>query len=71
MLDRLLHSALWIAVMGLITATALSALALCYHGMFDLCAARFPAGSTGVGAGLLLILGCYSLARHGNDLMDR
>jgi hypothetical protein len=71
MLDRLLNGALWLAVMGLITATAGASLLLGYRGLFNLCAGRYPSGGIAVGVGLALAGASYLLCRHGNDLMDR
>jgi len=71
MLDRLLNSALWLTIMSLITGTAAGGLTLCYRGLFDLCAARYTSGSVALGAGMLLGLASYLLARNANDLIDR
>jgi hypothetical protein len=71
MFDRLLNGALWLAVMGMITATTGAALILGYRGLFTLCAGRYPAGSVTVAAGVGLAAASYLLCRHGNDLMDR
>jgi hypothetical protein len=71
MFDRLLNGGLWLAVMGLITASAGAALMLAYRGLFNLCAGRYRAGSATVAAGIGLAAASYLLCRHGNDLMDR
>ncbi|SRR5260221_10447239 len=71
MSDRLLNGALWLLVMGMITATAGAGLILGYRGVFALCAGLFLKGGVTVGIGIFLAGGSYLLARHGNDLMDR
>ena len=71
MFDRLLNGALWLAVMGMITATAGAALILAYRGLFTLCTGRYPAGSIAITGGIALAMASYLLCRHGNDLMDR
>jgi hypothetical protein len=71
MLDRLLNSALWLVVMGMIFASAGTALLLAYRGLFNLCNARYPLGAVAIAAGSLLAAGSFLLCRHCNDLMDR
>jgi hypothetical protein len=71
MLDRFLNGALWFAVMVLISASAIGALLLSYHGLFDICAHRYHSGGSSVTIGVFLGIGSYLLARNANDLMDR
>ena len=71
MFNRMLSGALWLVVVGMITATAGAALILGYRGVFDLCAGRLNVGSITLAIGVALAGGSYLLARHGNDLMDR
>lgn len=71
MFDRLLNSALWLVVMGMISATAGGSLILGYRGLFNLCAGRYPGGAIAVATGLVLAAGTYLLCRHCNDLIDR
>ena len=71
MLDRLLNTALWMTVMGMITATGGAALILAYRGTLNLCATKYPLGATAILAGTVLGGASYLLCRHCNDLMDR
>jgi hypothetical protein len=71
MFDRLLNGALWLTVMGMITATAAAGLLLSYRGLFDVCAGRIPGGAVAVLVGITLGGASYMLARNCNDLMDR
>lgn len=71
MLDRLLNSALWMIIMGMITATFGSAIILNYRGMLNLCVGKYPAGSVAILAGTLLGGASFLLCRHCNDLIDR
>ena len=71
MFDRLLSSALWLTVMGMISATAGASLILGYRGLFNLCAGRYPGGAIAVASGIVLASAAYLLCRHCNDLMDR
>ena len=71
MLDRLLMGGLWLTIMGLIMFTAGSSLFLGYRGLFHLLSRQYPAGLTTAGCGIALGIACYSLVRHGDDLMDR
>jgi hypothetical protein len=71
MLDRLLNSALWLVVMGLISLTAIFSLLLGFRGLFNVCAGRYPAGGLTVMLGVILAGGSFLLCRYCNDLMDR
>jgi hypothetical protein len=71
MLDRFLNGALWLTVMSMITGTAAGSLGLSYRGLFELCATRYAWGGIALGAGMLLGLASYLLARNANDLIDR
>ena len=71
MLDRLLNSALWLIIMGLITGTSGSALILAYRGIFNLCVGKYPVGSIAILLGIVLGGVSYLLCRHCNDLIDR
>ena len=71
MFDRLLNSALWFIVMGMITATSASALILAYRGTLNLCVGKYPGGSVAILAGTLLGAATFLLCRHCNDLIDR
>ena len=71
MFDRLLNSALWLTVMGMISISGGAALLLGYRGLFSLCAGHYNTGAISVAIGTGLAGGTYLLCRHCNDLMDR
>jgi hypothetical protein len=71
MLDRLLSSALWITVMGLIMFTAGGSLLVGCRGLFGLFAGHYPAGVGMLCGGVLLGGTSYYLCRYCNDLIDR
>ena len=71
MLDRLLNTALWLTVMGMISTSAAAALIVGYHGLFNICAGRYHGGAFAVAVGVALAGSSYVLFRHCNDLIDR
>jgi hypothetical protein len=70
-LDRMIQSAIWLAVMGLITSAAAGAILLCYTGLYQLCLKNISVAATLIVPGILLGLASYMMARCGNDLIDR
>lgn len=71
MTDRLLARCLWLLIMTLIAGSAMGSLILMYSGLFKLIGRRFEVGGAVVGAGIVLGVGAWLLAKHSEDLMDR
>ena len=71
MFDRLLNSALWLIIMGMITAASGSALILAYRGILSLCVGKYPVGGMAILIGVALGGTSFLLCRHCNDLIDR
>src|SRR5260221_6771493 len=70
MSDRLLNGALWLLVMGMITATAGAVVNLGYRRVFAVCAGFFLQGGDTGRIGIFFSGGSYLLARHGHDLLE-
>jgi hypothetical protein len=71
LLDRMIQSAIWLCIMGLITSAAAGALLLCYTGLYQLCLKKTLVAATWILPGIVLGLASYWMARCGNDLIDR
>ena len=71
MTDRILSRCLWLAIMVLITGSAVAGLMFFYSGLFRLIGGQFEDGGLALGTGLLLAGGCWALCRHSDDLIDR
>ncbi len=71
MIDRILARALWLTIIGLITAAATAGLLLCFRGIVLACGNQLHTGGMAMGVGAALTVIAYLLARHGDDLMDR
>jgi hypothetical protein len=69
MTDRLINSAWWIMVMGLICTVAVAGLFLGYRAMFDFFAGRWDAGLVGIVAGFACAGGTVLLCRHRDELV--
>jgi hypothetical protein len=69
MTDRLLNSAWWLTVMGMICAAAATALFVGYRGIFDLLAQRWSNGMTCLIISACAAFGAYQLCRYRNELL--
>ena len=71
MFDRLLNSALWLVIMGMISLASAFSLILAYRGTLNLCIGKYPSGAMAILVGTLLGAASFLLCRHSNDLIDR
>jgi hypothetical protein len=71
MLDRVLNSALWMIVMGLIAGTAAGSLLMASAAVMALCTNHYPDGGVKLLVAVALAAFSYVLCHHANDLMDR
>lgn len=69
MTDRIINSAWWISVMGLICVVGVAGMYLVYRSLFDVLAGRWMAAMIGVTVGVGCAVGTVALCRHRDELV--
>jgi len=69
MAERIVNSTWWLALMGMICATAGAGLLLAYRAVFDALAGRFADAGVFATIGLVCVCAALKLCRHRNDLI--
>lgn len=69
MTDRIVQSAWWMVVMGMVLATGTMAMVFGARGIFELIAARWTTGAISEAAAIIAALATLQLCRLRNDLL--